>query len=895
MTVESNATWYWLRPDRQQASGSLAELRNLLAARSLPRSTLVWAEPWPEWLPASEVAALADAIPPAAPRPASEPPPRPSAPPLVRRNAPAPLHEPARSKAPSAQPPKFDPAKREAANGSLKLEPPRANGALRPAPSLKAEAFLNSLSKKPSSAKVDSLRAEPFTASDEVNAQTSARSDLPKLEARRSAAPKPLAPKSNLPKLEPRATQGDKVPPRAVAKSDGAPAAEPRAEAPAVLPRPGDVSSALPGPVHGSPLPTPHEAAPALTGPVEGSGLAEPAAASHADVAQLEGAPPVTRGEPPARPLAELDPELSQAVASVSMPEPIEAAPEVLPKVEAASVARSSLDDLESKASELETVPLAVPVDTLREPAARDASTVEPKLDDDAKFEVSARDIVKVEELPSTAVHPEEPSSPAAAFAEPSEAAPEGDRELLTLPAEHLVTEAPAAALHEAAPMPGEALGVADAKREELFASDYGVHGPASTPGFFPAQPRRALTNTDAPVELAASEEGLVPPPGRRANEGGRGAKTALWAVSSVCAVLVLALGFTVRALRSRPLETAVQSSVTAPPPKPEEPQSFQCSVLAAAAKLATSVERNIEPSVTPIDDARVAIGFASAPGEAEGIVVDLGTLDVSQAFQEKADARVAQVVASAGQPPRFAVQREALDFASARVLETEPSSELGVAPEALVIRRGAEKKVLWPLPPGHGAEPKTARQQDGSYRVVLRRGGVAGDLVTGKIGADGNAAGELSVIDAGVRMLGSPVVAANKSASFVVFAGRDQKTDPFRLRAASLSTGEPSPRAADLPIPTAEGNGALAPSLTPTADDRWLLQWTQGEVGRYRVFVQALSKELKPEGTAVAVSPMGANAGQGVVRAFGDKALSLFVLPVPGHDELWGAVLTCR
>src|SRR5262245_46882910 len=44
--------------------GSLAELRELLSTRTLPRSTLIWFDPWPEWRPATRVPELASALPP---------------------------------------------------------------------------------------------------------------------------------------------------------------------------------------------------------------------------------------------------------------------------------------------------------------------------------------------------------------------------------------------------------------------------------------------------------------------------------------------------------------------------------------------------------------------------------------------------------------------------------------------------------------------------------------------------------------------------------------------------------------------------------------------------------------------------------------------------------------
>jgi hypothetical protein len=425
--------------------------------------------------------------------------------------------------------------------------------------------------------------------------------------------------------------------------------------------------------------------------------------------------------------------------------------------------------------------------------------------------------------------------------------------------------------------------------------TDANLHGPASTPGFYPAQRSLSATTSEAPVEIVSRDEEAAP--AAEQQKVVRRAKTALWAVSAVCGVLALSLGLTVRALRARPLNVAVQNNVPAPAaaPEPESPKPLSCSLVAPAGKLATSVERSVEPSVVPLDETRVAVGFAAAPSEAQGIVVDVATLDVTRVFDENADARVAQVNPLNEQPPRFLVERESLDFASPRVLTNEPLTALGVARDSVQLRVAGETKALWSLPAGHDAEPQIARLSDGSYRVAFRRGGSTGELVVGNLGSNGSAQGELVPVETGVRLLGSPAIAANKQGAAVVFAGRNQKADPFGLRVAALRPSDVGARAVPLPIEAKEGNGAIAPALSALGDDKWLLQWTQGEIGRYRVLVQPLDADFAPIGSPVAVSPMGANAGQGVLRVFGDKALSLFVLPVPGRDELWGAVLECR
>jgi hypothetical protein len=72
-------------------------------------------------------------------------------------------------------------------------------------------------------------------------------------------------------------------------------------------------------------------------------------------------------------------------------------------------------------------------------------------------------------------------------------------------------------------------------------------------------------------------------------------------------------------------------------------------------------------------------------------------------------------------------------------------------------------------------------------------------------------------------------------------------------------------------------------------------VQWTEGSSGQYHVHVQSFAADLSPIGQNVLVSPKGANAGQGSLSVFAGQATSLFILTTLGHDELWGATLTCQ
>jgi hypothetical protein len=400
---------------------------------------------------------------------------------------------------------------------------------------------------------------------------------------------------------------------------------------------------------------------------------------------------------------------------------------------------------------------------------------------------------------------------------------------------------------------------------------------------------RRLSTTSEAPVELLAEPSEVPPASGAGPKKR---AKVALVAVSVACAGLALALGLTLRQLTKRPVAVAAHASV--PAPKPPEPG---CTLLEPAAKFASSVQRDVAISVAALDATRAAIGFAATSAEAQGIVVDLGSLDVARPFVETAERRIGSVIAKAGDAASFSVERDDAGFTSARVLETNPPVTLGVTAEGLMARAGSGAALrLLALSKGQATEPRAARLADGSHAVALRRGGAAGEIHAGFLGPDGHAEGELGEIVAGAHLIGAPSVAANAGRALVAFAARDGDSDPWKLRLATLRPNQGADAARDFAVPTNEvGNGAIAPSVSALDDARWLVQWTQGEVGHYRVFVQAVGADLAPQGAAVPVSPMGANAGQGTVLRIGERTLSLFVLPVPGRDELWGAVLKCQ
>jgi hypothetical protein len=399
---------------------------------------------------------------------------------------------------------------------------------------------------------------------------------------------------------------------------------------------------------------------------------------------------------------------------------------------------------------------------------------------------------------------------------------------------------------------------------------------------------RRAAVTSEAPVELAA-EPARSPQPSRNL-------RVALIATASACALLTVALGFSLRALSAARAEP--KALVVAAPQVTKPAVLPGCTLLTPPARLAESIEREVLPSLVALDSDRVAIGFAGARTEARGIVVSLTTLDAKPTFAEAGERAVVGVAANGADERAFKVQRENSAALTASTLDAAEGTIVGATREAIVRQSGDQPVVaLWPLPNSAITVPRVARLGPrGGYAVALREGGAGGHLGFGWLDATGAPNGDFQRIDAGVRLLGSPTLATSDHEALLAFAGRDDESAPWRLRLGRANAGSNLAKVSDFPLsPEDLGAGAIAPSLAAFGEKRWLLQWTQGEPGRLRVRVQQLGESLEPIAAPLAVSPMGANAGQGSVWAFADRVLSLFLLPVPGRDELWGSVLRCQ
>ena len=303
-----------------------------------------------------------------------------------------------------------------------------------------------------------------------------------------------------------------------------------------------------------------------------------------------------------------------------------------------------------------------------------------------------------------------------------------------------------------------------------------------------------------------------------------------------------------------------------------------------------SAIERSVPISALAQDDGSIALGIADAKDSAVGWIYDPIAGEPKRKLDVQAGSGdVSHVTAT----DPLLVDRGGPDFAFGQTLG--PSLQLGVGPSG-ILRRGADGAtgVVWPLPAGVRVTPPRAATLASGYFVAFRQGGADGQIMAGWVRPDGSAAAEPSAVEGAPKSLGTPNVAVFGEQALVMFSGRADKSEPYRIYVAAAAPGKLAGPARAIELPT-EGGGAIAPSLAALVGQRYLVQWTDGNVGQYQVHVRLFDAELKPLSEPLLVSAKGANAGQGTIVTTAKASVSFFIQTTAGHDELWGVALSCH
>ena len=409
-----------------------------------------------------------------------------------------------------------------------------------------------------------------------------------------------------------------------------------------------------------------------------------------------------------------------------------------------------------------------------------------------------------------------------------------------------------------------------------------------------PLTPARSTSSAPAEGEhAAAAQRDSVLKIGRI----GLDSRTVLMALSGLSgALLVAVIGLAWSHSGSKTPEPGSNASVSAAPlPAPAPAIIAGCRLGLPPARIFANVERAVPPYVAQLPNkAELALGFAETKTKGVGLRLDPATLDVTPSFEEEGKDAVRGVVPLTHSGSlAFFVDRDDKALHSAHTVDEVPPFTLGVNEAGFSRVVAGSTSLVWPLDASVKiTEPRSAQVADYGYGVAFRRGGQAGSVLLGFVAADGEKKTELAEIPNAPKLLGTPVIAGSAAGALVAFAGRDAQDAPWQLFVSLTKPGAaPSPARA---LITGSGGGAISPTLSALGAERWLVQWTEGASGQYHVHVQSFSADLSPIGAPVLVSPKGANAGQGSLSAFAGQAASLFILTTAGHDELWGATLSC-
>jgi hypothetical protein len=369
--------------------------------------------------------------------------------------------------------------------------------------------------------------------------------------------------------------------------------------------------------------------------------------------------------------------------------------------------------------------------------------------------------------------------------------------------------------------------------------------------------------------------------------------RTVVMSLSALCGALLVAVVGLYLARAHAPAAEPVASATASAPPAP--PPALGCRVAMPAALLSSNIERSVPPYALRVGrEAALALGFAATKTKGVGVRLNPDTLDVLPAFEEEGKDAVRGVVPlTRSGSLAFFVDRDDKALRSAHTVDEIPPFTLGVSDVGFSRVVAGNTSLVWPLEADAKiTEPRAAGVGSFGYGVTFRRGGQAGTVLLGFVANDGTKKSELAVIPGAPKLLGTPVIAGSAAGALVAFAGRDTPEAAWKVF-VSLTPPGAAPSAAR-ELVTGSGGGAISPTLSALAPDRWLVQWTEGVSGQYQVRVQSFAADLKALGPALLVSPKGANAGQGSLASLAAGAAALFILTTAGHDELWGATLSC-
>jgi hypothetical protein len=316
--------------------------------------------------------------------------------------------------------------------------------------------------------------------------------------------------------------------------------------------------------------------------------------------------------------------------------------------------------------------------------------------------------------------------------------------------------------------------------------------------------------------------------------------------------------------------------------------------------KLASSVYLAVPLAAQTHGQGRIALAYAATDTDAVGLTLDPETLDAAQAFAEPGKGKLLAVVPRTGGTPgdAFATARSNAGLLGGGLVELPQGlAELGATAQGLQVRIGGSKHIAWPEAAAtQVTSPRAEALGPAGALLTWRRGGQKGEILVGQLDAEGRPTGPASEVTSSAEEFGTPSLGVGQQEVLVSFASRASAQAPWRIELARAPAGQlPAASRPFVPEGLSESANTISPAASALPGGGWLLQWTQGEGGQHRVWLQTLDADLKPVGAVIAAGPSDKEAGQGTpwVGPNG-RAASFYIVRADQEWELWGTALEC-
>jgi hypothetical protein len=266
--------------------------------------------------------------------------------------------------------------------------------------------------------------------------------------------------------------------------------------------------------------------------------------------------------------------------------------------------------------------------------------------------------------------------------------------------------------------------------------------------------------------------------------------------------------------------------------------------------------------------------------------------------YLAKAELVTGVVPLDGGETPVFAVdQIDGFGLRQARTLGSKKRWAVGTSGDSLAASSIDGRVVeLWRRPDAAQLQrPDTAGFDARRHAIAFRSQEAAAVVRFGVFDVTSGKRWGFTTLPFTGRDIGRPAVASNGKYAAVAAAVAPTSGEPWRIQTVLLDrdaelllqaplTFLPYPRVVD----------QISPKLAPLNEDRWLLQWTEGEALARKIQVLVLDDNLKPVGEPRTISPARINAGGGQILG-GETPVSVYLSQTAEHYDAWVQALDCR